>query len=161
MNYAYDKPLVIDNCVIHLLWKEDLVPVWREFRSDVKHAICSVVYWEYMRQFWPGRYYPSRNRFLQWLTAGAQILPFGKKEAELATEIYLGLQQKWGRSDRRKEQLRRIQADIMIASVAMAQGLTVLTANVRDFLDIKDVIQHQNIGPITGLAVIDEKDLHA
>jgi hypothetical protein len=85
---GYDKPLVIDNCAVDLLWKRDLVPIWQRFRCEVKHAISSVVYWEYMRQFWPGGYSRKRNRFLQWIESGAQVLPFGIKEAALATDIY-------------------------------------------------------------------------
>lgn len=163
MSFAFNKPLFIDSCAIGMLVDPLLVKkFWLHFDKGVRHCICHVVYWEYMRGFGPRtQRQPNHKEFSNWVAKKAEVLTFGMKEAEHATAIYKGLLQKWNNLDKKEKRARLLSllADITIAAVAVEKGLQVLTFDLDDWAEIWTVIRENNIGGVAGFAVIDPKDL--
>lgn len=162
MSFTFSKPLFIDSCAIGLLADPLLMRFWQKFQKGLKHCICHVVYWEYMRGFGPRTHRrPNEKQFRNWVVNQAEVLTFGMKAADHATAIYKALLAKWVNlpKEERRIKVLRLHADIIIAAVAVEHGLQVLTDDIEDWSDIWAVIREKRIDPLGGFAVIDPRDL--
>ncbi|HUY33902.1 MAG TPA: hypothetical protein VMV69_14240 [Pirellulales bacterium] len=136
-----------------------LLTFWKRFPKNTRHFLSHIVYWEHLRQFSPNRNSLERQHFLHRVDRdGFEFLNFGRDEADIAVDIYVGLKQRFPRTAAGKRRLKEMHCDIMIAAIAVSRDKRVLTADVGDWADIKLVVEAGKIGV---LRVHDRKDITA
>ena len=150
-------PLFFDTGAIDLLADPALLVFWKRFGPKPEHYTSPVVYWEYVRQFDPQEYVQGRTRFQKLLEKGTfQFLNFGREEADVANELYVGLRKSLGSGPEAKGRMKDLHCDMIIAATALRRQMRVLTADVKDWILLKTVAQSRGVGT---LIVLDRKDI--
>ncbi|MGA3168539.1 MAG: PIN domain-containing protein [Terriglobia bacterium] len=150
-------PLFFDTGAIDFLYDPALVGFWKRFGSEPKYFTSPVVYWEYVRQFDPGKYAPPRALFQKLLEKGTfEFLHFGREEADVAHELYIGLRKSLGSGPQAKIKMKDLHCDMIIAATALRRQIRVLTGDIKDWSLILTVAQSRDVG---SLKVLDKKDI--
>jgi tRNA(fMet)-specific endonuclease VapC len=100
-----------------------------EYPSTTETHLSSVVLFELQYGIERSAYpFPNQQRLKRFITEGIEILPFNEEDADSAARIRALL-------EKQKQPIGPY--DTLIAGVALARDLTVVTANVREFTRIQ------------------------
>jgi predicted nucleic acid-binding protein len=134
-----------------------LLRFWTRFPKGTVHITSHVVCWEFFRQFSPKSNSVVRQRFKKLIDKDKiELVTFDKRQREIASKIYLGVKKKLEAKESKKQLLKEMHVDILIASEAVIAARTVLTQDIGDWSLIASVIDEEKIG---NLIVIDKKDI--
>ncbi|MGP1347126.1 MAG: type II toxin-antitoxin system VapC family toxin [Phycisphaerales bacterium] len=118
--------------------------------GKVRHAICEVVYWEFMRQFDLRGNSVARQRFVKALDRGLiESLPIDRDTAELGVSLYQYIRNGVsGNKSARRARMNELQCDILIAAVAVRHGKIVVTDDPLDWALLRGVVAGNKIGTL-------------
>ena len=138
---------------------ESIVKFW-ESLGDVHHSICEVVYWEFLRQYYAGKYATPRQHFLKAIKNEViTSVPFDRTASEIAIQLYQHVHTRLtGGKKERRARMNELQCDILIAAVAVRHRKIVVTDDFDDWGMLREIVVSQRLGTLPLLVKGDMRD---
>ncbi|KKN15721.1 hypothetical protein LCGC14_0983110 [marine sediment metagenome] len=130
---------------------KSIVRFWQALeKQNVQHAICYVVYWEFLRKYGRRSNDQARQNFRAALKREIlSPLPFDQQTADIAVKLFQGVKSRLdGTKTEKRVRMDELQCDIMIAAVAVRNRKIVVTDDLDDWGLLQTVVQYEGLGTL-------------
>ncbi len=130
---------------------ESIARFWQVLeKRNLRHAICGMVYWEFLRKYDRHASNQARQNFKKALKRELlSTLLFDEQTADIAVRLFQGVRNRLdGTKTKKRARMNELQCDILIAAVAVRNRKIVVTDDFDDWVLLRTVVQQERLGTL-------------